>query len=174
MTERADTLNNQAILFASDGQYSDAIACFRRAIHIDRENYLLWFNLGLTYRDSGDLVEAYNALKNAYGIAPDNEDVVETLAIICMNLHLDDEAYAFCFDGIDYHPTSAKLWNLGGVLHFRDEDFNTAAEYFEMAITINPFYLDALYNLRDTYEEQKNLTGVKVCEEQIKNIEGRK
>ena len=55
MLERSDTLNNQAILLASDGAYNEAIACFKRAIVIDKENYLLWFNLGVTYRDAGNL-----------------------------------------------------------------------------------------------------------------------
>ena len=69
MIERADTLNNQAILLASDGAYSEAIACFKRAIVIDKNNYLLWFNLGVTYRDAGNLVDAENSLETAYRIA---------------------------------------------------------------------------------------------------------
>ena len=38
MIERSDTLNNQAIILASDGAYTEAIACFKRAIIIDKEN----------------------------------------------------------------------------------------------------------------------------------------
>ena len=78
MIERADTLNNQAILLASDGAYSEAIACFKRAIVIDKNNYLLWFNLGVTYRDAGNLVDAENSLETAYRIAPEKDDVAET------------------------------------------------------------------------------------------------
>ena len=63
MLERSDTLNNQAIILASDGAYTEAIACFKRAIVIDKNNYLLWFNLGVTYRDAGKLEEAENALE---------------------------------------------------------------------------------------------------------------
>ena len=36
MIERADTLNNQAIILASDGAYNEAIACFKRAIVLDK------------------------------------------------------------------------------------------------------------------------------------------
>ena len=84
MLERSDTLNNQAILLASDGAYNEAIACFKRAIIIDKENYLLWFNLGVTYRDAGNLTEAENALETAYRMAPEKEDVAETFATICL------------------------------------------------------------------------------------------
>ena len=37
MQERADRLNNQAITFASDGAFTEAIACFKRAITLDQE-----------------------------------------------------------------------------------------------------------------------------------------
>ena len=84
MTERSDTLNNQAIILASDGAYNEAIACFKRAIVIDKENYLLWFNLGVTYRDAGNLLEAERALETAHNIAPENEEVAETYATICL------------------------------------------------------------------------------------------
>ena len=73
MIERSDTLNNQAIILASDGAYTEAIACFKRAIVIDKENYLLWFNLGVTYRDAGKLEDAENALEMAFRIAPENK-----------------------------------------------------------------------------------------------------
>ena len=43
MTERADKLNNHAIILAADGEYTEAIACFKRAIIIQRDNYLLWY-----------------------------------------------------------------------------------------------------------------------------------
>ena len=78
MTENPDKLNNQAILLASDGAYNEAIACFKRALVIQKENYLLWFNLGVTYRDAGELHDAKRALAMAYQIAPDKPDVAET------------------------------------------------------------------------------------------------
>ena len=55
MTERPDQLNNQAIIFAKDGNYNDAIQCFKRAIIIDSDNSLLWYNLGVTYTVMGEL-----------------------------------------------------------------------------------------------------------------------
>lgn len=174
MKERADTLNNQAILLAHNGQFSEALACLRRAIQIDRKNSLIWYNLGITYRDSGDLPNAMEALKNAFSISPDKEDIVETLCVVCMNLHLMDKAFEYCEEGLDLHPVSAKLWNLMGVLQFNDNDFSGASESFEMAVTINPYYKDALYNLHDTYVEQHNPHGVKVTASRIKELEGTK
>lgn len=174
MTERADVLNNQAILLARDGQFTDAIACLRRAIHIDRTNYLVWYNLGITYRDAGDLMEALEALRNAVRISPEKEDVVETISVLCMQLHMMDEAFAYCQDGLDFHPLSERLWNLMGVLQFNSDDLDCAAESFEMAITINPYYLDALYNLFDTYTSQNNTKAADIIQQRIKELKGKR
>ena len=82
MRERADKLNNHAIILASDGEHTEAIACFKRAILIERNNYLLWYNLGITYRDSGDMENARSSLEKAHQIAPEKQDVLETLSTL--------------------------------------------------------------------------------------------
>ncbi len=58
MRESSEKLNNQAIRFAQRGEYFDAIACLKRAITVENSNFLLWFNLGITYRDAGDFKNA--------------------------------------------------------------------------------------------------------------------
>ena len=47
---------------AKEENFKDAIACFKRALVIEKENYLLWYNLGITYRDAGDLRKAKDSL----------------------------------------------------------------------------------------------------------------
>lgn len=170
MIERSDMLNNQAIELASTGNFSDAIACFKRAIFIEKSNYLLWFNLGVTYRDAGDLENARKALYTAYQINPVNEEVIETYATICFNLNQIETSIQLCEEGLDYNPLNAHLWNLMGVNYFRSEKYQTAAECFEQAVWINPYYSDALYNLHDTYEELGNSIGVSECKNRIKDL----
>ena len=104
MIERADTLNNQAILLASDGAFTEAIACFKRAIVIDKGNYLLWFNLGVTYRDAGSLPDAEMALETAWNIAPEKEDVAETFATICLMQKKLSKVQQICMDSLDLNP----------------------------------------------------------------------
>ena len=106
MIERSDTLNNQAIILASDGAYTEAIACFKRAIVIDKENYLLWFNLGVTYRDAGKLEDAENALEMAFRIAPEKEDVGETFATICLMQKKYSKVQQICMDALDFNPVN--------------------------------------------------------------------
>ena len=171
MTERSDTLNNQAILLASDGAYTEAIACFKRAIVIDKGNYLRWFNLGVTYRDAGKLEDAENALEMAYQIAPEKEDVGETYASICLMQKKFSKVQQICMDTLDFNPINPHLWNLLGVTEFQQENYDEASNFFEQAVSINPYYSDALYNLRDTYSVLQNKKGEAACNARIKELD---
>ncbi|MBP5520056.1 MAG: tetratricopeptide repeat protein [Treponema sp.] len=171
MTERPDKLNNQAIQLASDGAYNEAIACFKRAIVIEKDNYLLWYNLGVTYRDAGKLYDAELALETAYSIDPTNEDVAETYATICLMQKKLEKVQTICMDSLDYNPLNPHIWNLLGVTEFQSEHYAEASSYFEQAVSINPYYLDAIYNLRDTYAELGNEKGKTACDAKIKELD---
>lgn len=173
MKEFPEKLNNQAILLASDGNFTEAIACFKRALTIQNNNYLLWYNLGVTYRDAGELEKAKHALETAYKIAPENEDISETYATICLNLGKYEKVQEICFQGLELSPCNSKLWNLLGVTEFQQKNYQRASENFEHAVYINPYYLDALYNLRDTYTMLHNKNGETECENMIRDIEGK-
>ena len=171
MIERADSLNNQAIILASDGAYNEAIACFKRAIVIDKGNYLLWFNLGVTYRDAGNLTDAENSLEMAFRIAPEKEDVGETYATICLMQKKFSKVQQICMETLDFNPINPHLWNLLGVTEFQQENYIEASNFFEQAVSINPYYMDALYNLRDTYSVLQNKKGEAACDARIKELE---
>lgn len=170
MTERSDILNNQAIILASDGAYTEAIACFKRAIIIEKDNYLLWYNLGVTYRDAGNLSEAEKALKTSLDIAPTNEEVAETYATICLMQGKRKLVQEICMETLDMNPLNSHMWNLLGVTEFQNENYEEASSYFEQAVSINPYYKDAIYNLRDTYSTLKNTKGEAACNARIMEI----
>ena len=171
MKENASSLNTQAIEFASSGQYLEAIACLQRAISLEKYNYLLWYNLGITYRDAGNLSAAKSALLRAYEIEDQDDEVIETLALISFNQGCNEEALAYCLEGLAKNSQNAHLWNTVGVIYFNTNEFHLACEAFENAVTINSYYYDALFNLRDTYEELGNKAGYEMCVQQMKNIQ---
>ncbi len=170
MKESSEKLNNQAIKLASEGSYDEAIACFMRALSLENQNYLLWFNLGLTYRDSGDFEDARNAMEKAFELNPEDEEIIETLAILNYDIGNLDDALKYCILGLEFNENNIHLWNTIGVIYFNDSDFGSASEAFEQALSINPYYYDALYNLRDTYEELKNTAGVDECTQRLNAI----
>ena len=173
MKENCEKLNNQAIALAQEGAYDEAIACFMRAITMENQNYLLWFNLGVTYRDAGDLKNALSAMEHAYYINPDDEEVVETLAVLLYSMNNPHEAMQYCFLGLNLNDKNAHLWNTLGVIFFNMEEYQDASEAFEMAITNSPYYYDALFNLRDTYEELGNKAGREECERRLKELDNK-
>ena len=75
-----------------------------------------------------------------------------------------------CIDGLDLNPLNSHLWNLLGVTEFQSENYEEASSYFEQAVSINPYYLDALYNLRDTYYVLDNRKGEAACNVRIKEL----
>lgn len=170
MQENPETLNTQAIELASQGDYPEAIACFKRAIAIERENYLLWFNMGVTYRDAGDLEGAKQALLQANLINPEDEEVLETLALIYFSLGQTDLALETCLDTLELNTNNAHIWNTIGVLHFSKSNYQDACTSFEKAVTLYPHYYDALYNLRDTYTELGNKQGALECNDRLKKL----
>lgn len=170
MLESTDFLNNQAIELTSMGNFSEAIACYKRAITIERKNHLLWFNLGITYQRQGDLRGAKRALLAAHDINPNDEETLEQLAIVCLDQKEFIEAIQYCQIGLDQNPVNPRLWNTLGVIFFNQEEYPAAAESFERAVSINPYYYDALYNLRDTYDELKNEAGKAVCQEKLSKL----
>lgn len=170
MTENPDTLNTQAIELASQGAYVEAIACFKRALTMARDNSLLWYNLGVTYRDAGMPQLSKDALLTAYKINGEDQDIIETLAHTCFLMGEYDEALTFCAQGLELNMRNAHLWNNSGVIFFTQGDYNSACEAFEHAVTIDPNYYDAVFNLRDTYQELGNTAAAAECNARLKNI----
>ncbi|MCM1321557.1 MAG: tetratricopeptide repeat protein [Bacteroides sp.] len=173
MTESSENLNIQAIELASRGEYTEAIACYKRAITIDRENYLLWYNLGITYRDAGNLKLAREALIYSHSLEDTNEEVLETLAVICLTMEEFEAAFSYCAEALELNPDNAHVWNIIGVVYFSKGEYEQAASAFEQAVSLYPHYHDALFNLRDTYQELKNKKGVQECDIKLKQISGK-
>lgn len=171
LNETAEKLNNQAIMLASNGDYTEAIACFVRALTIENDNSLLWFNLGVTCRDAGNLDSAKEALAKAHKMNKSDEEILEALALVCYSLGELDTTLSCCAEGLARNPENPHLWNTMGVVYFNRNKLTEACESFERAVSLNPYYYDALFNLRDTYEELGNETGKHECSLRMKEME---
>lgn len=174
MKESVETLNNNALHLAEKGSYDEAIECLKRALTLDPLNHLIWFNLGVTFRDCGMMKEAADSFAKAHDIDEDEESYTDALAITRMNMGNIDEAMQLCAEALTRNEMNARIWNTFGVLYFNKNKMDLAAEAFEKAVMINPYYYDALYNLRDTYEEMGNKDGMNLCIKQMKLIKQNK
>lgn len=170
MKENPEELNNNGILLSKKGMFLEAISCFKRAITLNQKNYLFWYNLGITYRDSGQLKKAKSALEKSFQLYKKDSSVVEMLAIVCLELEDYDNASNYCYDELQKNSNNYNLWNTVGVIAFKKQDYNFAATCFEMSLSINPYNYDSLYNLKDTYDELGNNSGKLECEQKLKEL----
>lgn len=170
MKENAEILNTQAIELAARGDFPEAIACFMRALNIEKSNSLIWYNLGVTYRDFGDLGTAKKTLLTAYEFDNTDEEVLETLSLVCFAQNEIDEAFRYCTDALELNPENAHIWNNIGVLYFTRSEYAHACEAFEKAVTLYPYYDDALYNLHDVYVELGNTAGAEDCQRRLSEL----
>lgn len=170
MKESAEKLNNHALILAKEGKTDDALVCLRRACVLEPENAVLWFNLGITLRDNGNAAESRTALEKAHELKGDDEEILDALAIACMNAGDRDAAMMICAEGLTKNEMNPRIWNTFGVLYFQNGELDLACEAFEHAVTINPYYYDALFNLRDTYDELGNEDGKNRCIRQMQEI----
>ncbi len=170
MTESAEKLNNHALSLFQGGQIEESIACFKRALTLEPENHLIWFNFGITLRDIGEISQSRATLQRAHDLNEDDEEILDALAIACMNDGDLDSALSLCAEGLSKNELNPRLWNTFGVLYFKKDALDLACESFEHAVTLNPYYYDALFNLRDTYDELGNTAGKERCAEQMRLI----
>lgn len=153
MLENASYLNDSAVSLASEGAHAEAIACLKRGILLEPRNGVLWFNLALSYRATGFREEARLALLRAARTNPLDVDVLDTLGVVLHELGDDSSAQQAYETALEIEPDNGRVWNNFGVLQFSKSMFPEARKSFEKAITLIPDFDDALYNLKDTYEE---------------------
>ncbi|WP_407397250.1 tetratricopeptide repeat protein [Treponema sp.] len=172
MLESSEQLNNQGVRLAFKGEYTEAIACLKRAITVEKENYLLWFNLALTYRDAGNFDAAKTSMEYALRLNRSNEEIIEALANLCISMGLHDDAMFYCITGLEVNDMNPHFWNTAGVIHFQIEEYAEAADFFEHAVSLSPHYYDALFNLKDTYEQLGNHAGIEECSRRLESFKG--
>jgi Tfp pilus assembly protein PilF len=163
MEETPAYLNDSAVTLAAEGLHREAIACLRKGLLIEPENGILWFNLALSYRALGKREEVRDSLLKAAHDKPLDVDVLDTLGVVLHELG-EDSASEECYrNALDIDPGNGRVWNNYGVLMFSQERFTEACDSFEKSVTLIPDFDDALYNLRDTYEELGRIGEMRTC-----------
>ena len=121
-------------------------------------------------QDAGKQDEALLALERAYEINPEDEDTINSLAVLCFRRDDLARALIYCADGILLNPENPQFWNTLGVVYFNQQNYEDASIAFEHAVMRNPYYYDALFNLRDTYEQLGNKNGYEECQKRLQEL----
>lgn len=167
MKETVEFLNDSAVTLASESNHKEAIASLRKALTLEPHNGTLWLNIALSYRALSRLEDARNALFQALKENLLDVDILDTLGVVLHELGEDRAAEELYQNALEISPGNGRVWNNYGVLFFSQGKFIDACKSFEKAITLIPEFDDALYNLRDTYEQLGKTSAMEKCDEML-------
>jgi protein O-GlcNAc transferase len=183
------TINLQGLIAQKLNVHDLAIEKFRRAISIDSDRALLYFNLGTSFYKLGLFKESIQALRIAVEKDPDNSQFSDFLyslntKAIAKNRddNLQNQAKEAFEKGVGFHQSGqlseaiqwyqktlelnpkniSALTNMGAVLQSKGK-LGEAVSCYQKAITIKPNYAKAHSNLGVALQGQGKLDEAVVC-----------
>lgn len=154
--ENTAVLNDSGIALTEANRPHEAIPLFLKALVLEPANPLLWLNLGIAQKNTGDYEGAMDSLRSSIDIDDYTIEAWGALGLMYYELEQFNEAEQCYQEALIRDSASPKIWNNLGVLYFTEGSYEDARGCFEEALSLFPRYYDALYNLRDTCRELKD------------------
>jgi len=144
--KKARPYNNRGLAYYTQGNLSEAIADYTKAIEIDPEYAQAYSNRGLAYYDKGKLGEAILDHSRAIKINPRSAEAYNNRGLARYDKDEYDKAVLDYTYAIDINPYYFEAFsNLGNI--FRNSgNTKQAIICYNRAIQINPSYAAAYYN----------------------------
>ncbi len=99
-------LIDEGIKHLKKGEFLDAIDKFEEYLITDRSNYLVYYYLALAYIYRENYDEAYNYIRKAYDLNPDDTDILNTIAFLQLKFNNINEAINYWLDILDIEPSN--------------------------------------------------------------------
>jgi Flp pilus assembly protein TadD len=129
---------DQALAYVKAGDYASAISTANELLSQGHETAELADVAATAYLKSGQTKQAYNALRLATKLDPQDEDAYVDLSNLC----LDDEKYDLGLEiatiGLSHLPKSQRLYLQRGVMRAMKGEFSGAEEDFSSALKLAP------------------------------------
>ena len=153
------------------GKYADANLNYRKAIQKDPQFGEAYYRLGLTALKQNDPSQAYAALSRAVALLPENIDVKERFADLCVAVYLADtrrpqnlytEVTRLSDDLLARNANSFQGLRLKGYLAITDRKVEEAIVFFRRALQVKPMepvltteLVQALFQAGQSQEAEK-------------------
>ncbi|MEM6279822.1 MAG: tetratricopeptide repeat protein [Verrucomicrobiota bacterium] len=149
-------IEKAARLDFSEGRYSEAEAGFLEYLRYRPRNVACLCNLGILKLAVRNFSEAEYYLEKAIAIQSDSGLAHYLLGRAYFLQDRLDDALAKLEEGLTYDPQNAKAHNTVGVISTRKGWVARAEKAFTSAVSINPKYGDAHFNLAVLYVTREN------------------
>ena len=146
----AETFVNIGASSYALGQFKDAVDAYRTAARIDESNAETQYALGLSFGKLNRADEEILAYKRAVAIKPDHANAIEKLGAAYFKQKRYGEAIQQ-FDLLKTYKPDAKTYNFLGESLFETGKTEESLEAFNNAVSYNPDYEKARYNLGKAY-----------------------
>ena len=150
------------------GQYKEAVDAYRTAIRLDDDNADIQYSLGLTYNKLNRGEEEVLAYRRALAIRPDHANSMEKLGLALFKKGRFSEA-ATVFDQLKTYKPDAKTFNYLGESFLEVNKNEEAIEALNNAISYNPDFDKARYNIGRAYLKIGNRDMAQVQYEILRN-----
>ncbi|MBS4049718.1 MAG: tetratricopeptide repeat protein [Methylomonas sp.] len=149
--KNANFLGNLGQVLAMTGSVQDGLDLLLKAANLDPANAQVWDNLGRLRLNMGDAAGAENAWRQAYRNAQYDARIITSLAgaIAMQNRH--PEAIEWYRQALEINPGYADAWAQLGVSLFLRQDYGSARETLQKALSLDAANYSALRHLGYVY-----------------------
>ena len=126
---------------------SQTIRYYQRALKVDPNSYMTWFNLGNMYMAMGDAKSAYECLTTSVRINPDDLRPLSNLSKVETQLDMFDDAVKHARMAIELDPNQPIVQTDLGIALAMKGDYKGALPAFRRAHELKPKAWDYMVNL---------------------------
>ena len=130
--------------------FEKTIETLNKGLNIDKNNYEILFNRGITYAIVGKHKEAINDFLKVKKLNPKQSDLEKNMAISYFQLNDFTNCLPVLTKLINENANDESLFFYRGTAYFKQNNFRNALSDLKQAITINSKYASAWYNLSIT------------------------
>ncbi|MBW1897374.1 MAG: tetratricopeptide repeat protein [Deltaproteobacteria bacterium] len=120
------------------GDFDIAISAFEKAIHLNPEDVMATFNLGLAHFNEGDKEKAFGLFLSAHRLDGDNPEVAYQIGTCYQEKNELDEALKYFEMAAAKKPKGGRVFRSLGDCYLEKELLQDAAKAYEKAIRFNP------------------------------------
>jgi len=160
--KNAESYYIKAMALLENRDTSSAILNLGISANLNKDNYMTYMQLGAIHTKRNDTLSKINFIK-ALDTKPNDERALYYLGMYYQEHSDFDKAIETFITISEYYPENKRIYyNMGYIYLVEFSDFENAKIMFQKAISINPRYVEAVYNLGRTLEAMGDYKGARV------------